>query len=134
MIFLKPGGRRRRLAFAAQQILDGFAEGGVDQNAFEFILRGRLQHHPGVLREFPQGGIQLAPHFVGGVIPRPAQVQRQFRQRIETFHIFGKWTIGRRTVGDGIGHGNIFHFGPDGVPGGSGDAAKAVLTMVWASA
>ena len=80
MIFLKPCGRLRRLTLGLQQIINFFSEGGIGQHALEFVFGDSLQNHPGVLREFPQRGIKFSPHFVGAMIPRPAQIQRQLRQ------------------------------------------------------
>ena len=87
MILLKPRGRLRRLTLGSQQVINVLAEGGIGQHALELVHRNSLQDHPGVLSGLPQRRIKLPPHFVGGMIPRPAQVQRQLRQGIESFDI-----------------------------------------------
>ena len=83
MILLKPGGRRRRLTRLFHQAVNFFTENWIGQHALDLVARDRLQHDPGVMRDLPQFGIQRPPHFVGRMIPRPAHIQRQFRQRIE---------------------------------------------------
>ena len=87
MMLLKPRGRLRCLTLGSQQVINVLAKGRIGQHPLEFVLRDSLQDHPGVLRELPQRGIKLPPHFVGAMIPRPAQVQRQLRQGIEAFNI-----------------------------------------------
>jgi hypothetical protein len=47
------------------------------------VSRNRLQDHPWVMRDVPQFGIQLPSHVVGSMIPKPARIQGEFRQRIE---------------------------------------------------
>ena len=49
------------------------------------------------MRDFPQFGIKLPPHFVGGVIPRPAHIQGEFRQGIEPLDFRGQKIV------DGVG-------------------------------
>ena len=75
MALLKPGRRLRSLTLGLQQVINVLAEGGIRQHSLELIARDRLQDNPGVLREFPQRGIKPAPDVIGGVIPRPAQIQ-----------------------------------------------------------
>ena len=89
MILLKPRGRLRRLTLGSQQVINVLAEGGIGQHALEFVLRDRLQDHPRILRKIPQRRIKPPPYFVGAMIPRPAQVQCQLRQGIESFDIRG---------------------------------------------
>ena len=45
--------------------------------------RDSLQDHPGIMCDGPQFRIKLPPHFVGSMIPRPAQIQGQLSQGIE---------------------------------------------------
>ena len=47
------------------------------------------------MREFPQLGIKLPPHFVGGMIPRPAHIQGQLRQGIESLDFRGQKVVDR---------------------------------------
>ena len=81
---LKPCGRLRRLTLGSHQVINVLAESGIGQHVLELVPRDRLQDNPGVLREFPQRGIKLPPHFVGGMIPRPAHIQGQLCQGIES--------------------------------------------------
>ena len=87
MLFLKPRGRICRLPLGFQPIVHLLAKDWIGERGFELVLGNRLQHHPGILRELPQRGIKLPPHLVGGMIPRPAQVQRQLRKRIVAFNV-----------------------------------------------
>ena len=89
MILLKPRGRLQRLPPGLHQVIDVLAENGIGQHALDLVARDRLQDNPGVMREFPQFGIKLPPHFVGGMIPRPAQIQGQLRQGIESLDFRG---------------------------------------------
>ena len=89
MILLKPRGRRRRLPAGLYQIIYVFAENGIAQHAFDPVPRDRLQHHPGVMRDLPQFGIELPPHIVGGMIPRPVHIQGEFRQIVEPLDFGG---------------------------------------------
>ena len=84
MIPLKPRGRFRRLPTGFDQTIYVLPESGIGQHALDLIARDRLQDDPGVMRDLPQSGIKLSPHFVGGMIPRPVHVQGEFRQRIES--------------------------------------------------
>ena len=79
MILLKPRGRLRRLL----QTIDVLTEGRIGQHALDLVARDRLQDDPGVMRELPQRGIKLPPHFVCCMIPRPAHIQGQLGQGIE---------------------------------------------------
>ena len=89
MILLKPRGRFRRLPAGFDQAIYAFPENGIGQHALDLVPRDRLQDHPGVVRDLPQIGIELPPHFVGSVIPRPAHIQGEFRQGIEPFDFRG---------------------------------------------
>ena len=66
MVLLKPGGRLRRVPPGLDQVVDVRAESGIGQHALELVPRDRLQDDPGVMREFPQRGIELPPDLVGG--------------------------------------------------------------------
>ena len=41
------------------------------------------------MRDLPEFGIELAPHFVGGMIPRPMHIQGEFRQGIDSLNFAG---------------------------------------------
>jgi hypothetical protein len=41
------------------------------------------------MRDLPQFGIELPPHFVGGMIPRPMHIQGEFRQGTESLDFRG---------------------------------------------
>ena len=47
------------------------------------------------MRDLPQFGIKLPPHFVGGMIPRPAHIQGQLRQGIESLDFRGQKVVDR---------------------------------------
>ena len=87
MFFLKPRRGFCRLTPGLHESIDLFAEGGIGQHAPECVLRDSLQDDPGVLSELPKLGIKLAPHVVGGMIPRPAHIQGQLRQGIESLDV-----------------------------------------------
>jgi hypothetical protein len=42
------------------------------------------------MRDLPQFGIKLPPHFVSGMIPRPVHIQGEFRQGIESVDFRGQ--------------------------------------------
>ena len=65
MILLKPSGRLRRLPAGFDQAIDVLPENGIGQHALDLVARDRLQDDPGVMRDLPQFGIKLPPHFVG---------------------------------------------------------------------
>ena len=89
MILLKPRGRLQRFPPGLHQAINVLAKNGVGQHALDPVARDRLQDHPGVMRDLPQFGIKLPPHFVGGMIPRPAQIQGKLRQGIEPLDFRG---------------------------------------------
>ena len=124
MILLKPGGRTRRLPAGFHQAVHIFPKNGVGQYALNLVPRDRLQDDPGILRDLPQFGIKLAPHFVGRMIPRPAHVQRKLRQGIEALDFGGQKVVDR--VADA---GSFTH----DLPLRSGVAAKVASTMACAS-
>ena len=90
MIPLKPRGRLRSLPAGFDQAIDVFPENGIGQYVLDLIARGGLQDDPGVMRDLPQFGIKLPPHFVGGMIPRPTHIQGEFRQGIESLNFRGE--------------------------------------------
>ena len=90
MIPLKPRGRFRRLPAGFHQAIYVFPENGIGQHALDLVARNRLQDHPRVMRDSPQFGIELPPHFVGGMIPGPMHVQGEFRQRIKSLDLRGQ--------------------------------------------
>ena len=83
MMLLKPRGRLRRLTLGLQQRIDRSYGSRVGQSALESVPRDRLQDNPGVMRELPKLGIELPPHFVGGMVPRRAHIQGKLGQGIE---------------------------------------------------
>jgi len=105
MILLKPRGRFRRLPARFDQTIHGFSEGGIGQRALDLLARDRLQDHPGVMRDLPQFGIKMPPYFVGGVIPRPMHVQREFRQRVEALDSGGQEVVYRVADARLVAHG-----------------------------
>ena len=151
MILLKPRGRLRRLTLGSQQVINVLAESRIGQHALELVPRDRLQDNPGILREFPQRGIKLPPHFVGGMIPRPAHIQGKLRQGIEPLDVRGQKAVNRMADACLFAHrfcSNLFwtefrmHQFDSSSPFTlntastlicSGTAAKASLTIVWAS-
>ena len=81
MVLLKPRGRLAQIPCRLHQIVNTLTENGVAQHALDLVSRNRLQDYPGVVRELPQSGIKLSPHFVGSVIPRPTHIQGKLRER-----------------------------------------------------
>ena len=94
-MLLKPRGRLRRVMLGSQQVANVLAEGGIGQHAFELVPRDGLQDNPGVLREVPQRRIKLTPHFVSSMVPRPAHIQGQLRQGIESLNLRGQKAVYR---------------------------------------
>jgi hypothetical protein len=72
------------------QVINCFAKNGIGQNGLDPVARDRLHDNPGVMRDFPQFGIKPAPHFVGGMIPRPAHIQGKLGKGIEPFDFRGQ--------------------------------------------
>ncbi len=95
MILLKPRGRLQRLAPGLHQAINVLAKNGIGQHTLDLVARDRLQDNPGVVRDFPEFGIKLPPHFVGSMIPRPAQIQGQLRQGIESIDFRGPKVVCR---------------------------------------
>ena len=89
MIPLKPRGRFRRLPAGRYQIVDILAKNGIAQHALDAVARDCLQDDPGVMRDLPELGIKLPPHFVGGMIPRPVHIQGELGQGIESLDFGG---------------------------------------------
>ena len=102
MILLKPRRRFRRLPAGFDQAIYVLPENGIGQHALDPVARDRLQDHPGVMRDLPQFGIKLPPHFVGGMIPRPAHIQGEFRQGIESLDFRGQKIV------DGVAGAGLF--------------------------
>ena len=69
MVLLKPCRRLQRFPPGLHPAIKIFSENGIGQHALDLVARDRLQDHPGVMRDLPQFGIKLPPHFVGGMIP-----------------------------------------------------------------
>ena len=92
-MLLKPRRRRRRVTLGSQQVINVLTISGIGQHAFDLVARDRLQDNPGVMRDFPQFGIKLPPHFVGSMIPRPAHIQGKLRQGIESFDFRGQKAV-----------------------------------------
>ena len=89
MVLLKPRGRLRRLPPGLHQVINVLAKNGIGQHSLDLVARDRLQDNPGVMRDFPQFGIKLPPHFVGRMIPRPAHIQGKLGQGIESLDFRG---------------------------------------------
>jgi hypothetical protein len=47
------------------------------------------------MRDFPQFGIKLPPHFVGSMIPGPAHIQGKLSQGIEPLDFRGQKAVYR---------------------------------------
>ena len=77
----------------SQEVINVLTESRIGQHMFELVPRDRLQDNPRILREVPQGGIKRAPHFVGGMVPRPAHIQGKLRQGIEPLDFRGKKAV-----------------------------------------
>ena len=105
MILLKPGRRFRRLSLDLQQVIDLFAEGRIGQLAAKMVARNRLENNPGILRQFPQGRVKLAPYRVGGMVPGPAHVEGQFGQGIKSLNFRGHEIVNRVADASGCAHG-----------------------------
>ena len=130
---LKPRGCLQHLPPGLHQVINVFAESGIGQHVLDLVARDRLQDAPGVMRDFPQFGIKLPPHFVGGMIPRPAHIQGQLRQGIESLDFRGKKVVYRVTDTCLFAHDFSSEFVLAGVPGCCTDTARASLTIVCAS-
>ena len=83
MILLKPRGRLQCFPPGLHSVINILAKNRVGQHAIDLVARDRLKDHPGVMRDPPKFGIKLPPHFVGGMIPRPAHIQGKLSQGIE---------------------------------------------------
>ena len=84
MISLKPAGRLRDLPLRLDESVHLGAEGWIGQSALDFVPWHRLQDGIRVMSEFPQRGVELSPDLVRAMIPRPAKIQGEFRQGIES--------------------------------------------------
>ena len=125
MALLKPRRRRRRVTLGLQQVIKGLTEGRIGQHALKLDPRDRLQDNPRVLREFPQRRIKPPPHFVGAMIPRPAHIQGQLRQGIESLDFRGQKAVSRVADAGLFAHRFSFSFGSDGIPG----SCEGVMTI-----
>ena len=87
------------------------------------------------MRDFPQFGIKLPPHFVGSMIPRPAHIQGQLGQGIEPLDFRGQKIVDRVADTGLFAHDFSFSYcASDAESSGCcGAAARASLTIVWAS-
>jgi len=83
MLLLKPCRSLRRVMLGPEQFVDVLTKSRIGEHALNLTARDRLQYNPGVLCESPQRRIKRHPHTVGSMVPRPAQVQRKLRERIE---------------------------------------------------
>src|SRR5208282_5897788 len=95
IFLLKPCGSLRRLTLGLEQFVDVLTKSRIGEHALNLVARDRLQYNPGVLREFPQRGIERHPHTVGSMVPRPAQVQRKLCERIEPRKFCGSISVCR---------------------------------------
>lgn len=86
---LEPGGRLRRAPLGPYQSINFLSKSSVAKRALNLVPRDSLQHDPGIVSEFPERRIKPPPDFVGGVIPRPAQIQGQIGQGIEALNFDG---------------------------------------------
>jgi hypothetical protein len=89
MLLLKPRRRIRQPVSGLQQIINALAKGSIAHQVFDPVARRRLQDDPGIMGGFPQLGLKTPPDFVGGMIPRPTQIQGKLRQGIEPFEFRG---------------------------------------------
>lgn len=87
MRLLKPCRCLPRRATELHPIIDVFAKCRIRQDFSDLFPRNRLQYEPRILRKLPQGGIQPLPELVGGMIPRPTQIQRKLGKRFESRNI-----------------------------------------------
>jgi hypothetical protein len=74
---LKPRWPTFRRAFFAEHLVCLLAKNGVSKRVSGRLSRNGLKHYPGIVCQPPQFRIEPSPEFVGGVIPAPAQIQRQ---------------------------------------------------------
>jgi hypothetical protein len=109
MILLKPRGRLHLLPSGPHQAIDVFAKNRIAQHALDPVARNRLQDNPGVMRDFPQFGIELPPYLVGTMIPGPAHIQSQLRQGIESLDFRGEKIVYRVADTYLCAHGFSFH-------------------------
>ena len=70
----------------------------VAQRLFQPGPGDGLQHHPRVVGERPQLGVELAPQLVGGVLPGGAQVERQLDELLDARHVGVRPVGGERPV------------------------------------
>jgi hypothetical protein len=70
-----------------QDFLQFLVEAHIGERRIELWPRYSLQHQPCVVRQIPEFGIKLSPEFVRGMIPRRAQIERQFRDRLQKVYV-----------------------------------------------
>jgi len=86
---LKPGGRPGPVALGAKEFFDLPLEDRISQQALELVPGNGLKRHPGIVGQLPEFGVESLPHFIGGMAPRPVQVQRQFSERLNPLDLSG---------------------------------------------
>ena len=116
IVFLKPCGGLRRASLGLHEIINFFAADGIRQHALEPVSRNGLQHDPRVMRSLPQSGIKPPPHFIGAMVPGPAQIQRQLGQGIEALDVRGDQIGGRLEDRRLFAHRFTFDFVSGGPP------------------
>ena len=80
MFFLEPRPGLFGVDHGAQQLVDVLLEFRIGEGRLNPFARSRLQHDPWIVGVSPQIGIELPPDAVGGVVPRPPDVERETRQ------------------------------------------------------
>ena len=56
-------------------------------NNDQHLVESSLQDHPQIVRDLAKSEIELTRHMVRRVVPRPAQIQSECRQRIESLDL-----------------------------------------------
>ena len=83
MCLLEPGRGMRDLVRLRGKPRQGRVECRVGQHLRQSFGRSGAEHHPGIVRALPQLRLELFPELVGGVAPRPAQIQGQPAQHFD---------------------------------------------------
>jgi hypothetical protein len=89
------------LPLGLHELIDVLAKRRVGEQPFDPLTGDGLQKSAGVVRERPELGIDLMPDVIGAVVPRPAQIERQFGERLETLHIPMRKRVPQRRRGRG---------------------------------
>ncbi len=84
---LKPRRLLLRLALGSAQRVDFLAEPDIGGQQLDLGFRGSTQDGPGIVREIPKDRIEAPPQLITGVIPRPAQIERQLGEHSESFDL-----------------------------------------------